>query len=93
MVPAPFHQIQKHASIKGATARSHHQAVQRRKTHGGRHAAPRDRAAQAGAIAKMRHHHAALRPVRQVLQLFHHILVGQAMESVSTDALSCQRLR
>jgi len=93
VVPALLQQVQQHAGIQRAAARTHHQAVQRGKAHGGGHAHPALRGAQAGAVAQVGHDHAAAPAHGLRVQHRHDVLVGQAMEAVAAHALLAQRTR
>ena len=83
-------QVEHDAGIERAATRSHHQAIQRRKAHGGGAAATFDSRAQTGAVAQMRHQHATRGQRTALLQHTHHVLVRQAMKAIAPHPLRRQ---
>ena len=86
--------MEEHAGVERAAARAHHQAVERRKAHGGGDAVQLAHRAEACAAAEMRDDRAPACGVTVPLgKRDAHVFVGQAVKAVAAHAAFPQRMR
>ena len=82
--PVFAQQVEQHAGVEVAAAGAHHHPAAGRQAHGGVDGSPVPQGSQAGAVAQVRDHYPALRPL---FQSAGDVLIGQAVKSVAAQAV------